>query len=144
MEWEEHIARLKASGEEIAAWPAAEPRPEALRCEFSRHRTLAHLRAAQETWLQGAILFAAKDGASLNLPHPWRLFTDRNYELVSWDEHLNRFLADRETWLELVRRPDLDRNRGGKLSRKPRTIASLTEVLISHERHHIEVLRERP
>lgn len=140
-DWQQLADRLEELGLEIAAWPAAEPDPDALRCEFSRHRTLAHLRAAQETWLEAALLFAEKENPRLVRPHPWRLFQERGYESIPWTEHRERFLADREAWLQLIRQPDLDRNRGGKLSGKPCTIATLTEKLVGHESHHVSMCR---
>lgn len=141
--WQALLTDLATQQAIIEAWQIEEPCPEAERCEFTRHRTLAHLRAAQETWLEAAQLFAVKDKVSIVRPHPWRLFRDNNYELIAWDVHLTKFLADRSAWLELVRKPDLDRNRGGRLSAKPRTISSLTDLLVNHEKHHLLQLEQR-
>ena len=94
-EWLAAISDLEALSVEIASWPEAAPNPEVERCEFSRHRTLAHLRAAQETWLEAVRLFAVKENPRLILPHPRRLFKDRRYELVPWVEHRAKFLEDR-------------------------------------------------
>lgn len=140
-QWRDRLRGLEALQLEIQSWNPADPDPGALRCEFSRHRTLAHLRAAQETWLEAVMLFAVKENSSLYLPHPWSLFNARHYELMPYEDHLARYLADRATWLELVRQPSLDRDRGGRLSRKPCTIASLTDKLVAHEEYHVALLR---
>jgi len=139
-EWQACVGSLATLRQVIESWPTTEPSPSALRCEFSRHRTLAHLRAAQETWLEAALLFAEKDFPRIVRPHPWRLFETRNYAMLPWDEHRAAYLADRSKWQELVNRPGLDRTRQGKLSGKLRTIESLTSILASHEQHHITVL----
>lgn len=136
-EWQDCLRLLEENRRVVEAWPKADPDPAALRCEHSRHRTLAHLRAAQETWLEAVLLFAEKEFPRIVRPHPWRLFTDRNYEVLPWEEHLGAFLRDRETWLALAMRPDLDRDRGGKLSGKARTIESFTRILLGHESHHL-------
>jgi hypothetical protein len=141
-EWQDCIRSLDENRRTIEAWPETDPDPTAIRCEFSRHRTLAHLRAAQETWLEAVLLFAAKDFPRIVRPHPWRLFTDRSYELVPWKEHHAVFLRDRAEWLAFVQRPGLDRERGGKLSGKVRTIESFTQILLGHENHHLAVLRK--
>lgn len=139
--WQELLERLESQGKVVASWPTTDPAPDAPRCEFSRHRTLAHLRACQETWLEAIQMAAGKDNIRMVRPHPWRLFTDHDYQLIPWNEHLKKYVADRATWLELVNLPNLDLNRGGKLSRKPFTIAALTDVLQRHELHHMTVLR---
>jgi hypothetical protein len=136
-EWLKLLEEMDALEAIVKAWEPCEPDVAALRCEQSRHRTLAHLRAAQETWLKGVLLFAAKDGASLNPPHPWRLFENEGYASRPWEEHREAYLADRAQWRALVRQPDLDRDRGGRLSRNQCTIATLTRRLVYHERHHV-------
>lgn len=136
-EWLDLLEEMDKLLATVETWEACEPDVTALRCEHSRHRLLAHLRAAQETWLQGVLLFAKRDGASLNLPHPWRLFESEGYASRPWDEHREAYLTDRAQWRALVRQPDLDRNLGGRLSRKPCTIATLTRRLVHHERHHV-------
>ncbi|HLP00306.1 MAG TPA: hypothetical protein VK171_17040 [Fimbriimonas sp.] len=141
--WRELLDGLVVQQAIIAEWPPEATCPEAERCEFSRHRTLAHLRAAQETWQEAVQLFAVNDKLSILRPHPWRLFKDLGYELVAWEEHKSKFLGDRQKWIELVSDPSLDRNRGGRLSGKPRMIASLTELLVNHEKHHLVQLEVR-
>lgn len=113
-EWHDLLEEMDALEAIVKAWEPCEPDLTALRCEHSRHRTLAHLRAAQETWLKGVLLFAKKDGASLNLPHPWRLFENVGYASRHWEEHREAYLVDRAQWRALVRHPDLDRDRGGR------------------------------
>jgi hypothetical protein len=143
-EWQSYVEMLDAHRLLIEAWPATDPDLAALRCEHSRHRTLAHLRAAQETWLEAVLLFATQENVRIVRPHPWRLFKDRSYESVPWHEHHAAFLTDRAEWQKLLQQPGLDRNRGGKLSGKVRTIASLTSILVNHEKHHISFFNDRP
>lgn len=119
----------------IRAWEPAEPDPSAIRCVHSRHRTLAHLRACQETWLAACLAFDQKPGARLKMLHPWRLFEQNSYELVSWDNHLAAFLADRARWKELLQ--SADRQKTGKINDKEFSIESLTHRLVGHEHHHM-------
>ncbi|MBX3113184.1 MAG: hypothetical protein KF836_01325 [Fimbriimonadaceae bacterium] len=141
VEWQQLIDQMRRNAEVIKAWKPCPPNPEAERCEFCRHRTLAHFRACQETWLHAIQEFAAKPTPSVNLLHPWKSFVKNNYQLVSWDDHMTRFMNDRAAWLLLLE-SGVDRTLGGKLSRQPQTIESLTGRLVGHETHHIEVLHD--
>lgn len=140
IEWQDRVGRLRLSRDAIRELPPDLPNPVALRCEFSRHRTLAHLRACQETWLEAAIAFSQRDRVSLTLLHPWRLFEACHYESEPWEDHLSAFLTDRDRWIELVSDPALDRGRGGKLNRNERTIEGLTDLLVHHEIYHLELV----
>lgn len=142
-EWAGLLARMADQLGIVEAWRAAEPNPSAQRCSQSRHRTLGHLRAAQETWLDAVRHFSAKEGSNLKRLHPLRLFDQMGYDLAPWDDHLEQFRRDREEWLDIVSSPTLDRNRGGKLSGRAETIASLTHRLVTHEARHIAELREQ-
>lgn len=51
-EWDELFATLGRTRDVVSGWPREEPSPAASRCEQSRHRTLAHLRACQEQWME--------------------------------------------------------------------------------------------
>ena len=139
-EWYEVLEAMDRNRDVVRAWPASEPTPLAVRCEFSLHRTLAHLRAAQEYYLEPVLAFAQRDNPSLTVLHAWRRFSNGSYERMPWDEHLAAYLRDRKVWEELVRNPALDRSRGGRFNRKPSTIDSLTRALVAHEQHHIEAL----
>ena len=141
-DWSLLVARLREQQAVFSSWEPAEPAPSAPRCEFSRHRTLAHLRAAQGTWLQVVERFLKKPGANVVLLHPWRLFESEHYDLMSWDEHVAAFQTDREKWMSIIEDPRTDRTVGGKFNRNARSVESLTEVLANHERHHIKVLRD--
>jgi hypothetical protein len=119
----------------IRAWQPAEPDAAANRCVESRHRTLAHLRACQETWLQACIAFDQKPNPRLKLLHPWRLFEQKSYELISWEAHLAAYLADRARWKELL--ISADRHKTGKINGQEHSIESLTLRLVGHEHHHL-------
>jgi len=119
----------------IRAWQRAEPDITAQRCVESRHRTLAHLRACQETWLEACIAFDQKPAPRLKMLHPWRLFEQKSYERVPWEDHLAVYLADRARWKDLLK--SADRHRSGKINDKERSIARLTQILVSHEHHHL-------
>lgn len=67
--------------------------------------------------------------------HPWRVFEQKSYELISWDEHLAQYKADRARWKALLK--SSDRQKTGKINDKVHTIESLTERLVSHEHHHL-------
>lgn len=126
------LAKLRAV---ISAWPVCAPDLGAARCEESRHRTLAHLRACQEQWLVVLEAFLAKPGASVTILHPWRQFEVHQYDQITWDDHLSKWLSDRDRWLELCR--DADFSIEGKWNRKPETVYGLTNRLLRHEQHHI-------
>lgn len=129
---------MEVHEQHICAWQSSEPDPGAIRCIQSRHRTLAHLRACQETWLEACMAFDQKPNARLKLLHPWRLFEQKSYEQVAWDEHLRAFLADRARWRTLLE--TADRQKSGKLNDKEQSIESLTQRLVAHEHHHLFTL----
>ena len=135
-EWQECIRSLEEHGRHIATWEPDVPNPTALRCVQSRHRTLAHLRACQETWLAACVAFEAKPGASLKLPHPWRLFEQKGYANLAWREHMAAFTDDRARLIEVLRR--IDRTIGGKVNANKYTIESLMAGrMAAHERDHL-------
>ncbi|MCE9557851.1 MAG: hypothetical protein K8R88_02760 [Armatimonadetes bacterium] len=138
-EWHEAFVRMRENLETIRNWQPEEPCIEAQRCEYSRHRTLAHLRACQEQWLWIVLNFIENESPSIKIPHPWRIFDDENYEIVSWENHMEKFIADRVKWLAL--RDIVGRDRGGKWNSKLDTISGLTRRLVDHESHHIGTLR---
>lgn len=138
-EWHNDFDRLTNNLDTIRNWPPDEPNLEVSRCEFSRHRTLAHLRACQEQWLIVTLNFIEVDEPSIRVLHPWRKFENERYEILSWDAHMKKFIADRVKWLGLV--DCADRNRGGKWNGKVDTIYGLTRRLVDHECHHIATLK---
>lgn len=134
-EWAGLQESLVVLGAQVARWEPAGPDPTALRCERSRHRTLAHLRACQEQWLVVMRAFAERDNPSVTILHPWRQFDAMGYAAVPWDEHMAAYLQGRQDWASVCR--ETDPERGGKWNRKPDTIGGLTSRLVGHERHHI-------
>lgn len=135
-EWAIVLRRMDEHAAHIAAWEPAEPDPNALRCVHSRHRTLAHLRACQETWLSACLAYEGRSNKPrLKMPRPWRLFELRDYAALPWDEHHSAFLADRARWRSLL--VSADRRCGGKINGGEFTIESLTERLVAHEHHHL-------
>jgi hypothetical protein len=67
--------------------------------------------------------------------HPWRLFEQKSYELISWQEHLAAYSADRARWKDLLE--SADRHKSGKINAKEHSIESLTRHLVNHEHHHL-------
>jgi hypothetical protein len=134
--WDDVLAALRSQGDLVAAWPREAPNG-ADRCAGSRHRTLGHLRAAQETWLEAIRRFQTAENPRVTLRHPWRKFDSQGYAQRDWAEHMDHYRADRQTWLELVAATDFDRARGGTLNRNPRTCESLTRILQAHEKCHL-------
>ncbi len=135
-EWQSCLGELESHSQLIAAWEIDLPNPTAQRCIESRHRTLAHLRACQETWLAACLAFEAKPGASLKLLHPWRLFDQKGYADLPWEENLAAFMDDRVRLLEMLRR--VDRTIGGKVNANAYTIEGLIAGrMLAHERHHL-------
>ena len=67
--------------------------------------------------------------------HPWRVFEQKSYELISWEDHLATFLADRGRWKALL--TNTDRHKMGKINGKEHSIESLTQRLVAHEHHHL-------
>ncbi len=134
-EWDSYFDLLKRSRDVVAAWTPTGPDPAAARCEQSRHRTLAHLRACQGQWLAIVTEFLARDKPSVTVLHPWRQFDRGLYAELAWDEHLTAFLKGREEWLRLQNTADW--TRGGKWNRKPDTVGGLTKRLANHEDYHL-------
>jgi len=137
-EWRDLIDLLRYHLEIIQKWEPDLPDAGALRCEQSRHRTLAHLRACQEQWLPVVTAFIDRDSPSVKILHPWRQFDLGNYAALPWDVHMKRFVEDRQRWLSF--RDSVDWNRGGKRNLKSDTIGGLTKHLANHESHHIGLL----
>ena len=134
-EWQDYLHKMDAHEQHIRAWQPAEPDVTATRCVQSRHRTLAHLRACQESWLSACIAFDQKVNPRLKMLHPWRLFAQESYELIAWEEHLAVFLADRARWKQLLQ--SADRHKSGKINGKEHSIEGLTRRLVDHEHLHL-------
>lgn len=134
-EWLDQFDILAGHLAVIRGWDPALPEPTALRCERSRHRTLAHLRACQEQWLSIVNSFIERESPSVKILHPWRQFDAGNYADVAWEIHMENFVEDRARWMAL--RDTADWNRGGKWNQKPDTIGGLTKRLAGHEAHHM-------
>ena len=134
-EWQECLRQMDEQEQYIRDWLPAQPALDAQRCVESRHRTLAHLRACQETWLEACLAFAEEPHPRMKLLHPWRLFEQKSYERIPWGEHLAAFLADRMRWKELLK--SADRQRTGRINGQEHSIESLTRRLVAHERHHL-------
>ena len=138
-EWEAQFESLRKTRDTIASWEPAEPDATATRCEGSRHRTLAHLRACQEQWALVVSEFLSREAPNVTVLHPWRKFDREGYAGLPWEEHLAAFLIDRERWLEWE---SVDFSRGGKMNRKPETVGSLTRRLAQHETYHVALIQK--
>ncbi|MBX7136209.1 MAG: hypothetical protein K1X67_26360 [Fimbriimonadaceae bacterium] len=134
----EIIRRLDENLQIVIAWHPEAPNLAADRCEHSRHRTLAHLRACQEQWLSIAHAFASRLNPSIKVLHPWRIFDAEHYAGLPWEVHLAKYMSDREAWKKLLAEADLQRS--GKWNGKPDTILGLALRLVSHETHRFDVL----
>lgn len=134
-EWRRLQASLAEQGEAVAGWERSKPDPSAARCERSRHRTLAHLRACEEQWLVVVRAFAERVSPNVTILHPWRHFDQMGYAVLPWDDHMAAYLQGRQEWVRLC--AEADPERGGKWNRKPDTIGGLVGRLVGHERHHI-------
>jgi hypothetical protein len=134
-EWQECLHQMDEHEQYIHAWQPADPDPSAIRCVQSRHRTLAHLRACQESWLEACVAFDQKLNPRLRVLHPWRVFEQKSYELIPWEDHLAVYLADRARWKHLLK--TADRHKSGKINDKEHSIESLTKRLVGHEHHHL-------
>lgn len=134
-EWQECLRQMDDQEQYISSWQPAEPDAGAIRCVQSRHRTLAHLRACQETWLQACSAFDQQSRPRLKLLHPWRLFEQKSYGLLPWHDHFAAYLADRAHWKRLLK--SADRHKMGKINGQEHSIESLTARLVAHEHHHL-------
>lgn len=134
-EWQECLNRLDDHELYIDALEPDQPNLTALRCVHSRHRTLAHLRSCQESWLEACVAFQERSNPRLKMLHPWRVFEQRGYESISWDSHLATFHADRTRLKEFLKAAD--RERGGKINANEHTIEGLVSRIVSHEHHHL-------
>lgn len=134
-EREDYISRLKSQAEQISAWENSSPDPLAQFCNDSPHRTMGHLRACQEQWLNALQAFVDRDNPSVSFLHPWRHFEAQAYQSVSWESHLEKFMSDRELWIKLISHADWER--GGRWNRKQDTVGGLTVRLVRHEQKHL-------
>ncbi|AIE87218.1 DinB family protein [Fimbriimonas ginsengisoli] len=136
-DWNALFESLEKTRDIVSGWEAMPPDEKATRCEHSRHRTLAHLRACQEQWMVVVDEFLSRNNPNVTILHPWRKFDQGGYGEIPWEEHLTRFLADRDRWLAW--KDSVDWNRGGKMNRKPDTVGGLTQRLANHEAYHINL-----
>jgi hypothetical protein len=134
-EWQDCLRQMDEHEQYLCAWQSEPPNPDAKRCVQSRHRTLAHLRACQESWLEACLAFDQKPNPRLKMLHPWRVFEQKSYELISWEDHLAVYLADRARWKQLLK--SADRHKGGQINDREHSIESLTRRLVAHEHHHL-------
>ncbi len=137
-DWEGILDQLSKNKKIIATWPPSFPNPSVTRCEFSRHRTLAHLCACQEQWFLAVQEFLDKQNPNATILHPWRKFDQCGYSTMSWEVHMESFLRTRESWLELR---SADFNKPGKINRKPSSVGMITQHLEQHESYHIQILK---
>jgi len=134
-DWDALFTQLRTSLEIVSQWAPETPNPSATRCEQSKHRTLAHLRACQEQWMEVVQAFLEKDSPSVTVLHPWRKFEQGRYAEIAWEEHLSNFSLDRQRWLGW--QDVADWSRTGKMNRKPLTVGELTQRLARHEEYHL-------
>jgi hypothetical protein len=134
-EWQQCLRQMDEHEALICTFDPVAPDPSALRCVKSRHRTLGHLRACQESWLEVCLAFHGKPNSRVKILHPWRLFEQKSYEILPWQEHLAAFVADRVRWKELL--AIADRQRAGKMNDKEQSIETLTSRLVAHEHYHL-------
>lgn len=134
-EWQECLRLMDENEQTVLGWPPTAPDPDAAKCLHSRHRTLAHLRVCQETWLQASVAFTKSPGASLKLLHPWRLFDKKAYGTVPWEDHLAAYQADRARWKVLLH--STDRKTAGEINGQKHSVESLARRLVLHERQHL-------
>lgn len=134
-EWAGILDQMDRNEEHLRTLGPEEPGPRSARCSESLHRTLGHLRACQETWLEACLAMARTENPSLKLLHPWRIFEQRSYHLEPWDDHLRTFLSDRAKWKGLLE--ETERSRMGKVNGTAHSIESLTRRLVLHEAQHL-------
>ena len=134
-EWNECLGKLDEYKKYIAKLEPDPPNTAALRCVHSRHRTLAHLRACQESWLEAMIAFQERSNPRLKMLHPWRVFEQRGYDSIPWDDHMRSYRADRKRLRDFLK--TADRQRGGKINTNEHTIESLVSRIVAHEHHHL-------
>lgn len=139
-EWAECLRQMEENEREIDSWRPEMPNFAAKRCSESRHRTLGHLRACQETWLGACLAFNQEPEPKLTLLHPWTVFGSKSYGAVPWTDHMATFLSDRGLWKELLH--SCDRDSSGWINGQEHSIESLTRRLVLHERRHL--LEGRP
>lgn len=140
-DWNQLNDQLETQMLLIQGWPREDPNPVAIRCEQSRHRTLAHLRSCQEQWLSVVSGFAERESPNVTIIHPWRQFARAGYAEIAWDTHLEQLVQGRWRWF--AQRDSVDWERGGKWNRKPDTIGGLICRLAEHEAHHLRLVAHR-
>lgn len=135
--WDDLFLRLDENLRTIVSWQPEDPDPSAQRCEQSRHRTLGHLRACQEQWLIVLRAFLECESPSVKIVHPWRVFEVQKYAHLPWEEHLHKFVLDREEWMRL--RDESLRDRSGLRNGIQDSTLGLTRRLACHETSHLSV-----
>ncbi len=138
-EWDALFESLRESRGIVSTWAPEGPNPLALRCQQSRHRTLAHLRACQEQWMIVVDEFLVRNNPNVTVLHPWRKFDQAGYANLPWEANFSKYMEDRARWLRW--RDTADWTRGGKWNRKPDTIGGLTAHLANHEAYHLGLFR---
>ena len=133
--WIQCLARLDELERYIYTLEPESPNPSAARCIQSRHRTLAHLRACQELWVDACFVFKQQPGARLKILHPWRAFKLQRYDLLPWEDHMYAFRADRKRLNELLKTSDP--SAGGAINEVEYTIEKLVHRIVSHEDQHL-------
>ena len=134
-EWQARLDQLDFHERHIEALEPDTPNPAAVRCVNSRHRTLAHLRMCQESWLEACIAFQDRHNPRLKMLHPWRVYEQRGFAQIPWNEHLESFRSDRDRLRLFLK--TADRSRSGKINANEHTIEGLVSRIVSHEHHHL-------
>ena len=133
--WQRLLLLFDENERVITGMKPSEPAPSAKFCGDSAHRTLGHLTACQSAWLP--LMSALRSGESKgSIPiNPDPLFRKLGYETLSWNSLVERFVADRAEWRELLQEIDLSLE-----IQTPRRVWSpqtLIKRMVEHEKNHL-------
>lgn len=134
--WQKILLLFEKSEEIITGMKPSEPTPKAKLCRESAHYTIGHLTSCQSAWLP--LIRALQKGETKgSLPiNPNPLFTKLGFEKAPWEDLVERFVADRAEWRQLLEQVDLSLEL--KTSRRVWSAQTLTKRMVEHEKRHLE------
>ncbi len=135
--WQKILHLFEESERIIKQMPLLEPTPQAKVCIESAHFMLGHLTSAQAVWLP--LIRAIRDGkAKCSVPiNPNPLFTKLGFQKAAWETLVERFVADRAEWRQILEQVDL--NHELLVSKRTWTAQTLTQRMVQHENNHLIV-----
>ena len=133
--WQKILHLFDENERIIKQMSSLEPSPEAKVCVESAHFMLGHLTSAQAAWLP--LMRALRNGKTKgSIPiNPNPLFTKLGFQEAAWETLVERFVADRAEWRQILEQVDL--NLEIQTPRRVWTAQTLTTRMVEHEKNHL-------